>query len=29
VEMISGVNDSEKGTGLAEKLFDTGILIKS
>ena len=29
VEMISGADGSEKGTNLAEKLFDTGILIKS
>ena len=29
VEMISGADGSEKGTKLAEKLFDTGILIKS
>lgn len=29
LEMISGANGSEMGANLAEKLFDTGILIKS
>jgi electron transfer flavoprotein beta subunit len=29
VEMVGGADDAEKGNNLAEKLFDTGILIKS